>query len=140
MFNRGKVWIIPNDEILQELYFDEVSNGESHLKVFQDFVDRFKIDMKFSMDDYQQAPIDIASCGHLVIKSDDDSKTLIFYIPKKTTERQLEFFQNNEMSFSNDYSKIGGFSLEEYDIKIKHGIIEIRKELILKRENKKKHI
>ena len=140
MFNRGRLWIIPNDDIIQPLYFSEVNNGTSHLESLQDFADKFKLDIKFSKDDYQEAPIDIAGCGHLVIKSDDDSKMLIFYVPRHVTDRQLEFFQNNEMFFSNEYSIIGGYSLEDSSIKSIHGVIEIRKELFIKNKQVKKHI
>ena len=132
MFHRGKVWIIPNDDILQPLYFDEVNSGISHLKAFQEFADKFQLGMKFTNDDYQKAPMDIASCGHLVIKSDDDSKILIFYIPKNVTDRQLEFFSSNELEFNNKYSMIGSYSLEEDEVVTKKGILEIRKELTKK--------
>ena len=71
---------------------------------------------------------------NLVIKSDDDSKVLLFYIPEKVTDRQLEFFLNNEMNFNNTYSKIGGFSLEIKEVKMERGIMEIRK--LLTKKNK----
>ena len=137
MLNRGKVWIIPNDDIIQPLYFSEVSNGVSHIKALQEFSNIYRLGMNFSMDDYQQAPIDISKLGHLVIKSDDDSKILIFYIPEIITDRQLEFFQNNEMTYSNTYPKIGGYVIDEDNVDIKHGILEIRTELIKKNKNKK---
>ena len=139
MFNRGKVWIIPNEEeIVQPVYFREIEEGISHLSALQEFSDKFKLDLKFSGDDYQEAPIEIAKRGHLVIKSEDDSKILIFYIPKRVTDRQLEFFLNNEISLNNTYSTVGFFSLEEDDIETKYGILEVKKDLI--RKNRNKHI
>lgn len=134
MFNRGKVWIIPNDDIMQPLYYQEVNEGVAHLTALQEFSDKFQLGMNFKLDDYQEAPIDIAQCGNLVIKSDDDSKVLLFYIPEKVTDRQLEFFLNNEMNFNNTYSKIGGFSLENKEVKMERGIMEIRK--LLTKKNK----
>ena len=140
MFNRGKLWIIPNDDIMLPLYFKDISEGVSHLNELQEFSDRFKLGMKFSPDDYQEAPISIAKMGNLVIKSDDDSKVLIFYVPRDVTNRQLEFFLNNEMIFNNEYSKIGGFSIVEDNVEVKRGIVEIRQEIMKKTTYKKKHI
>ena len=54
MFNRGKLWIVPNDDIMLPLYFKDISEGISHLKGLQEFSDRFKLGMTFSNDDYQE--------------------------------------------------------------------------------------
>ena len=138
MFKRGKVWIVPSDDIMQPLYFKQVNEGVAHLTALQEFADKFQLGMKFTLDDYQEAPIDIAGRGNLVIKSDDDSKVLLFYIPKAVTDRQLEFFLNNEMDFNSSYSKIGAFFLEDNEVKMERGILEIRK--LLNTKNKKNYI
>ena len=35
MFNRGKLWIIPNDDIMEDLYYKQVEKGTSHLEAIQ---------------------------------------------------------------------------------------------------------
>ena len=135
MLNRGKLWIVPNEEeIIQPLFFEDVYGEESHLKAIQDFSDKYNLGFSFTPNDSQQAPIDIAERGHLIIKSDEDNKLLFFYIPKKITDRQLEYFSNNEIDFSNKYSKIGCFSLEDEGIEVKNGILEIKKDIIRKNQ------
>lgn len=133
MLNRGKLWIVPNEEeIVQPLFFEEVLGEESHVKAIQDFSNQYNLGFTFTPNDSQQAPIEIAGRGHLVIKSDEDNKLLFFYIPKRVTNRQMEYFSNNELDFSNIYTMIGCFSLEEEGIEVKNGLLEIKKEFIRK--------
>ena len=133
MLNRGKLWIVPNEEeIIQPLFFEDLYGEEGHLKGIQDFSDKFDLGFNFTLNDTQQAPIDIAERGHLVIKSDEDNKLLFFYIPKKVSDRQLEYFNDNEINYSNTYKVIGSFSLEDEGIEVIRGLMGIRKELTRK--------
>ena len=133
MLNRGKLWIVPNEEeIIQPLFFEDLYGDEGHLKGIQDFSNQYGLGFNFTPIQSQQAPIVIAEAGHLVIKSDEDNKLLFFYIPKKVTDRQLEYFSNNELEYSNTYKMIGSFNLLDEGIESKSGLLEIKKELIRK--------
>lgn len=99
MNNRGKLWIIPNEEeILQEVFNRNVEEGKSHTTRIQEFSDVYNLGFKFNEEDYQTAPCEIANLGHMVIKSEDEVSLVVCYLPKKITDRQYNWlYQNKEM-------------------------------------------
>lgn len=92
--NRGSVIIIPNENIIEDNYFEKVI-VMNHLEGFQEFSNKYNLGYQFSNDDYQEAPIKIAKDGHLIIKTIKDMGVAIFYIPQVITKRQLEWLNDN---------------------------------------------
>lgn len=113
MFSRGKTIVIPNeDEILQDIFEREVAIGKTHNDVLQEFSDTFMLGFHFTAEDYQTAPSKITKRGHLVIKTDEDSKIVICYLPERITDRQLSWLTNNT-EMLNKYVQINAFSIKE---------------------------
>ena len=99
MNNRGKLWIIPNEaEILQEVFERNVEIGKSHTYRIQEFSDIYGLGFEFKEEDYQLAPCEIATLGHLVIKAEDEVSLVVFYLPEFITDRQYNWlYQNSNM-------------------------------------------
>jgi len=112
MFNRGKLFIIPNeDEILQEVFERKVEEGKSHTTRIQEFSDIYKLGFDFTEEDYQTAPCNIAALGHLVIKTEDEVSLVVCYVPERITDKQYNWlYQNKEML--NSYIQVSANSLE----------------------------
>ena len=88
MIERGKVTIVPDEnQILLDEYTKEIK--KNHLEAFIDFSNKFKLGYNFTSDDYQYAPEQLARDGHLILKTIDDQKTAIFYIPEVVTNRMV---------------------------------------------------
>lgn len=87
---------------------------------------------QFKSDDYQEAPCKIAELGHMVVKSEDSSGLVIFYLPERITDRQLEWVYQNEMILSK-YSVIGAYNLQKTSDEVKrenfYGMDKIKKEI-----------
>ena len=133
MNNRGKVWIIPDEgQIIQPLFERDVALGENHTKKIQEFSDMYQLGFQFKSDDYQEAPCKIAELGHMVVKSEDSSGLVIFYLPERITDRQLEWVYQNEMILSK-YSVIGAYNLQKISDEVKwenfYGMDKIKKEI-----------
>lgn len=94
MNDRGSVIIIPNENIIEDNYFEKVI-VMNHLEGFQEFSNKYNLGYSFSLDEYQEAPIQIAKDGHLIIKTIKDMGVAIFYIPQVITKRQLEWLNDN---------------------------------------------
>lgn len=110
---RGHLWIIPDEnQILQSLYERKVNMGLSHTYAIQEFSNLYKLGFEFSESDYQVAPYEITKLGHLVVKSEDYSSVLVFYLPTTITDRQLEWFYANKLELSK-YNLIAAYSLEK---------------------------
>ena len=52
----------------------------------------------------------LARDGHLILKTIDDQKTAIFYIPEVVTNRQIEWFEYNKFELLHN-DLIGAFSI-----------------------------
>lgn len=133
MNRRGKVWIIPDEgQIIQPLFERDVALGENHTKKIQEFSDMYQLGFQFKPDDYQEAPCHIAELGHLVVKSEDSSGLVTFYLPETITDRELEWFYQNEMMLSR-YNVIGAYNLQKTDGEVKwenfYGVDKIKKEM-----------
>ena len=133
MSNRGKLWIIPNEEeILQEVFERNVQEGKSHTYYIQEFSNIYQLGFTFKEADYQTAPCEIAMLGHMVVKSEDEVSLVECYLPERVTDRQYNWlYQNNDML--SKYMLVNGNSLciaDEDGIcwKKVHGIEEIMKE------------
>lgn len=125
MNNRGKLWIIPNeDEILQESFERNVESGKSHTYRMQEFSDIYQLGFKFSEDDYQEAPCEIAALGHLVVKSEDEVSLVICYLPERITDRQCNWLYDNQNMLSK-YMQVNGYSLNDNEWNKIHGIDQI---------------
>ena len=86
------------------------SEAICHAQSFQDFSDKFKLGYNFSLDDYQDAPLELANQGHLIVKKLGVNDITIFYIPRRITERQLTWMEYNKMDFLNK-NLVGAYSL-----------------------------
>ena len=133
MNHRGKLWIIPDEgQIIQPLFEKEVALGENHTKKIQEFSDMYQLGFQFKSDDYQEAPCKIAELGHMVVKSEDSSGLVIFYLLERITDRQLEWVYQNEMILSK-YSVIGAYNLQKTSDEVKwenfYGMDKIKKEI-----------
>lgn len=132
MNHRGKLWIIPDEgQMIQPLFEKEVALGENHTKKIQEFSDMYQLGFQFKSDDYQEAPCKIAELGHMVVKSEDSSGLVIFYLLERITDRQLEWVYQNEMILSK-YSVIGAYNLQKTSDEVKwenfYGMDKIKKE------------
>lgn len=148
MNKRGSLWIVPDEnQILQPVFFRKIENGISHTSEIRNFVNIYEMGLEIDETDYHEGPCTVAKLGNLVIKSDDDVSQLIFYIPEKITNNQIQFILNNQFLFSK-YQVVGGYSLKHLDDngvvwKKIHGLNEITMECNLKNikyqhiENKK---
>ena len=111
MINRGKVIIIPNeDEILLDKFERDVEMGKSHTYRIQEFSDMFMLGYHFTEEDYQLAPCEIASQGHLVIKMLEEGSIAIVYLSEIITDRQYQWLYSNVETLSK-YIVIDAFSL-----------------------------
>lgn len=109
MLKKGSVYIIPDEnKILEEEFYHEVI--KDHLEAFVKFSKKYKLGYEFSEEDSQLAPFIIASEGHLVIKTEDDSGLIVCYIPIVVTDRQNNWIHSNSNKFEK-YTFIGGFGL-----------------------------
>ena len=89
-----------------------------------------KLGYNFTSDDYQYAPEQLARDGHLILKTIEDQKTAIFYIPKVVTNRQIEWFEYNKFELLHN-DLIGAFSINSDEEKSEqiYGLSEINKEI-----------
>ena len=66
------------------------------------------------------------------MKSEDPSGLVIFYLPETITDRELEWFYQNEMMLSR-YNVIGAYNLQKTDDEVKwenfYGVDKIKKEM-----------
>lgn len=135
MNHRGKLLVIPNEEkILQEFFEWKVEQGKSHTLGLQKFSDIYSLGYQFEEEDYQKAPCDIAASGHMVIKTEEDSSLVIFYLPEKVTDRQYNYIYNHQSELCS-YVQVNGYSLKVEETVIwdkVHGIHEIMKEAMKK--------
>lgn len=140
MHEQGKVIIIPDEEkIIQDKY--EQGIIKNNLEAFQDFSDKFKLGYNFSLGDYQDAPLELANQGHLIVKELGVNDITIFYIPRKITERQLTWMEYNKMEFLNK-NLVGAYSLtfEEDEPEQISGITDIVNEIRKKYKRYKKEV
>lgn len=144
MIERGKVTIVPDEnQILLDEYTKEIK--KTHLEAFIDFSNKFKLGYNFTRDDYQYAPEQLARDGHLILKTIEDQKTAIFYIPKVVTNRQIEWFEYNKFELLHN-DLIGAFSINSDKEKSEqiYGLSEINKEIrrknILYRKEVENHV
>lgn len=133
---RGRLFIVPDEEqILQGLFEYSVEQGKSHTRGIQMFSDMYQLGFQFSEEDYQDAPCAIASIGHMVIKTDEDTSLAIFYLPERITDRQNNWIQMNESLFRT-YVQVNAYSKREDKWKSLHGMYEIKIEMNQKNLNK----
>lgn len=107
---KGSVYIIPNDNILEDSFFCEVI--KEHLEGFQAFADRYQLGYHFIPTDYQDAPCLLALDGHLVVRIEEQSSSMIFYIPSEVSDRQIMWLQQHR-DMTLNYTTVGGYSLDK---------------------------
>lgn len=116
MNNRGSVIIVPDEEVIMQPLFERgVPYGEDHTKFIQEFSDMYHLGFTFSNNDYQEAPTKLASSGHLVVKSEDDSSLIVLYLPEVITDRQLDWYYQNEEKLE-QYHIISAYSKQRYAV------------------------
>lgn len=107
------VYVIPNEDKIRDSEF-YMETAKSHLPCFQAFSDKYELGYQFADDDYQEAPLTLAKDGHLVVKIEQASKSLICYYPKVITDRQNNWIHDNIMLMMN-YPSIGCYAIKEND-------------------------
>lgn len=127
--NRGSVIIIPSEDKIEDNYF-QADIDMNHLDGFQEFSNKYNLGYSFSLDDYQEAPIQIAKDGHFIIKTIKDLDVALFYIPQVVTKRQVDWLNENIEQFR-FFQKIGGFSIENNDLEPEriHGYYNLTNEI-----------
>lgn len=124
------VYIIPDENKIDDSDF-YMETAKNHLPCFQAFSDKYRLGYHFRNDEYQEAPLNLAKDGHLVIKIEETSKSFICYYPKVITDRQNNFLHNNIMLMMK-YSTIGCYAIKDNDniedIKIIEGMNAIMHE------------
>ena len=110
MRKRGDLWIIPFDP--EEAYHVDVFMGQEHTEGLIDFVKRNALPLDIKLDDYREGPCLLASLGYMVVKSENDSSILVYYIPEMISENQRDWFIEHRY-LEMEYIKIGGYSLNE---------------------------
>ena len=134
MNSRGKVWIIPDEgQIIQPLFERDVQMGEEHVNKFQEFSDSYQLGFHFERDEYQEAPCRIAELGHMIVNSENSLGIIVFYLPEVITDRELEWFYQNEMMFER-YSIIAAYTLRVENDKYNweeriYGVDKIKREI-----------
>lgn len=109
MARKGSVYIIPDEnKILEEEFYYEVV--KEHLEAFIDFSKKYKLNYNFTESDTQIAPFVIASEGNLVVKIEEESGIIVYYIPEIVTDRQNNWIHTNINKFQK-YAFIGDFIL-----------------------------
>ena len=111
---KGKLIIIPNKTIEEEKFELDITEDEYHLSGYQSFSDKYDLGYKFSEEEHQIAPLEIAEDGHLSLKTTEEESTLIFYLPEIITERQMNYVKNNITKFQN-YKIVGSYSIRKID-------------------------
>ena len=125
---RGNLWIIPDENQLNcPVYHEEIIKGLSHTDGIMEFIRKNKLPIPLSSIDSRSGPLKMAELGHMVVKTEDNSGMLIFYIPAKITQNQWDWFLDNRLMFGK-YQYIGAFSYaaEWYQL---HGLNEIKEDL-----------
>lgn len=132
MNERDRVIIIPDEnQILTREYIKEIV--QNHLEGFMAFSDKFKLGYHFTMNDYQNAPEQLAKAGHLIIKEIKETQSVVLFIPDFVTDRQLEWYEFHKYDYLN-YKMIGAYSMSlNSDAEQIYGLSEITKEI--KRKN-----
>lgn len=110
--NRGKLWIIGNETIFLPVYEYKVQNGYSHTLGLIDFICKNQLPIDVEEQEYHEGPCKLAEAGHLVIKADEASSLLVFYIPEYVTDEQLNFVFSHQLEFQT-YVVIGAFSRKD---------------------------
>ena len=111
----GKLWIIPDeDKILQEIYEQDVQKDKTHTYYIQEFSNIYQLGFDFKEEDYQSAPCEITTLGHLVIKSEDEVSLIVCYLPERITDRQYNWLYQNRELFDK-YIQVNGYSLQTVD-------------------------
>lgn len=117
------VYVIPSDKISDSEFYMETEMN--HLPCFQAFSDKYELGYHFNDGDYQEAPLNLAKDGHLVVKIEQTSKLFICYYPKVITDRQDNWIHDN-MALMMNYPTIGCYAIKESDniedIKIVEGM------------------
>ena len=109
MRKRGDLWVIPFDS--EENYHIDILIGQEHTEGLIDFVRRNSLPLDIKVDDYHEGPCLLASLGYMVVKSENDSSILVYYLPETISENQRDWFIDHRY-LGIEYTKIGGYSLK----------------------------
>lgn len=101
---KNSLYIISNDK-LNDTFYKEVMN---HLDGMKEFMTKHGIKYDLSEDDYQETPVALARDGHLVVKFEETSNIVVFYIPRVVNDEQNKWLYYNMNKFANR-NIIGGF-------------------------------
>ena len=144
---KGKVVIIPDeDQILQDEFVEEILEGDNHVSAYQKFSIDNNLGLIFGEDEGHMAALETADLGHFNYKTFEDLGIITFYIPKKVTNRQLDYFTTHKSDYE-DYGTIGGYTIRKMDDNIFtdeiYGVDEIEQEMIKRNkayEEEKGHV
>lgn len=109
--DNGYVYIIPGDNVHTSDYFFR-SIKKTHLDAIQEFSDQYGLGYQFDISQYHDAPCILALDGHLVVKTLEDQKVVLFYLPVSINDNQEMWFENNFFQIMSNYKTSGAFIVE----------------------------
>lgn len=125
IMDKGRVIIIPNDEILTSKYTKSIK--KNHLEAFRDFSEKYNLGYEFKDDDYAEAPTYLALDGNLVLKTLDDIGIIIIYLPPIVTDRQDMFLHENLNKISQFNTIVGYGTIDKDNVRELEGLDKIVK-------------
>lgn len=127
--NRGSVIIIPNEDKIQDDYF-EYDIYMDHIEGFQEFSKKYNLNIDYNKIEYNDIPIRITKEGHLTIKTIKDLGVALIYIPQVITKRQKEWLSDNMKNFMY-YNLVEGYKITDDDLGLKKikGYFDLKNEL-----------
>lgn len=133
MINRyGELIILCNDDITGgDVFRRDVTSTEGHTHYIQEFSNLYNLGFEFNDSDYNTAPCEIAMLGHVVIKTIEDVKMLVCYLPEVITDKQYEFIYKNQDLFTKNIQN-GAYSLKNNEFIEINGMDNIMREITKK--------
>ena len=130
MINRyGELIILGNDDITGgNIFRRDVTSTGGHTHYIQEFSNLYNLGFEFKDSDYNTAPCEIALLGHVVIKTIEEVKMMVCYLPEVITDKQYEFIYNNQDMFLNNVQS-GGYSLRNNEFIEINGMDNLMREV-----------
>ena len=118
---KNSIYILPNDQIIQDCFHYEYT--EEYLEVFETFCEKNHLDYDFR---FKEAPLVLVKNGHLVIQTNIEASSAVFYIPDEVCDKQAKWIHDNMDLFSK-FTSLSGYEI--YNNKVLHGTDEVVKKI-----------
>ena len=109
--DNGYVYIIPGDNVHTSDYFFRTIK-KTHLDAIQEFSDQYVLGYQFDVSQYHDAPCILALDGHLIVKTLEDQKVALFYLPQTINDNQEMWFEKNFFQIMSKYKTIGAYIVD----------------------------